>query len=84
MSAQLLQDSKIEGLRRIGPVHLWTEGRGSLALDEIEYLGHRGAVMFYTNPPVHQIGNLVKADSCTIQRCKIKRSHRRYPHLLSD
>ncbi len=55
--AKLLRSGLPAGLRNDGPVHEWSEGRSSLVLDAVEYEGRRGAVMCYTNPPVHQIGN---------------------------
>jgi enoyl-CoA hydratase/carnithine racemase len=54
---RLLRAPGLGGLRDLGPIHEWSEGRASLALDAVEHGGRRGAVMCYTNPPVHQIGN---------------------------
>ena len=55
--ARLLRENRPDGLRNLGPIHEWEEGPSSLVLDAIEIGGRRGAVMCYTNPPVHQIGN---------------------------
>lgn len=55
--ARLLRQDRPEGLKDLGPLHEWEDKDASLVLDRVEHGGRRGAVMCYTNPPVHQIGN---------------------------
>jgi enoyl-CoA hydratase/carnithine racemase len=55
--ALLLRRGAIDGLTDVSTIHEWEEGQSSLVLDEVEHKGTRGAIMVYTNPPVHQIGN---------------------------
>ena len=54
---KLLRSGKIQGLENLGPIHEWSEGAACLAIDEISFAGKRGAILSYTNPPVHQVGN---------------------------
>jgi enoyl-CoA hydratase/carnithine racemase len=55
--ASLLCEELFDGFRFDRELYRWSEGRSSLELDLIEYRGEAGAVLTYTNPPVHQIGN---------------------------
>lgn len=55
--AALLRENRVDGLTFDRQLHRWSEGRSSLELDLVDYHGKAGAVMTYTNPPVHQIGN---------------------------
>jgi len=55
--ALLLRSGEVPGCADLGSIYEWEEGSASLVLDEVEHDGRRGAVMVYTNPPVHQIGN---------------------------
>ena len=54
---RLLRSGKITGLERFQPIHEWSEGPASLIIDEVSFKGKRGAVLCYSNPPVHQVGN---------------------------
>lgn len=47
----------MEGLTHLGTIYEWSEGSAHLAIDRISFGGKRGAVLFYANPPVHQVGN---------------------------
>jgi len=42
-------------------------------LDVVGRVG-RGGLSVGENP-VHQVGNLIEADGCTVERCKIERAH---------
>lgn len=54
---RLLRSGKITALKNFGPIHEWSEGPAFLIIDEISFNGKRGAVLYYANPPVHQVGN---------------------------
>lgn len=54
---RLLRNGKITGLEHLKPIHEWSEGPASLMIDEVSFNGKRGAVLCYSNPPVHQVGN---------------------------
>jgi len=54
---QLLRSGKINGLVNLGPIHEWSEGPAYLVIDQVSFNGKKGAVLCYTNPPVHQVGN---------------------------
>jgi len=54
---RLLRSGKITGLEHLQPIHEWSEGAASLVIDEVSFKGKRGAVLCYSNPPVHQVGN---------------------------
>ena len=47
----------LKGMKNLGPVFEWAEGRASLYLDEITMGGGTGGILCYYNPPVHQVGN---------------------------
>ena len=54
---RLSRSGKITGLKNLGPIHEWSEGRAYLVIDEVSFSGKRGALLCYCNPPVHQVGN---------------------------
>lgn len=54
---QILQSGKIAGLRSLGQLYEWLEGRSSLILESIVFREIKGCILCYTNPPVHQVGN---------------------------
>ncbi len=53
----IFRSGKLTGVKNLGSVFAWEEGRASLFLDEIESGGKLGGVLCYYNPPVHQVGN---------------------------
>jgi len=54
---KLVRSGKIGGMEHLGSIYDWSEGSACLAIDEVSFAGRRGAVLSYTNPPVHQVGN---------------------------
>jgi len=52
-----LRSAEVDGLERGEPLHSWTDGRAGLVADRVTYRGRSGAIIAYTNPPVHQVGN---------------------------
>jgi len=53
----LIRSDKIEGYRNTGPVYEWADARACLVIDRVIFEGKTGAVLYYCNPPVHQVGN---------------------------
>ncbi len=53
----IFRTEKIKGVKNLGSVYAWEEGRASLFLDEITTGGAKGGILCYYNPPVHQVGN---------------------------
>jgi enoyl-CoA hydratase/carnithine racemase len=54
---QVVRSGKISGLANLGPLHEWSEGPASVAIDGVSFNGKKGAILCYCNPPVHQVGN---------------------------
>jgi enoyl-CoA hydratase/carnithine racemase len=54
---KLVRSGKIAGMDHLGSIYEWSEGSAYLAIDEVSFAGRRGAILSYTNPPVHQVGN---------------------------
>jgi len=54
---KLVRSGKIKGMEHSGSIYEWSEGSAYLAIDEISFGGKRGAILCYSNPPVHQVGN---------------------------
>ncbi len=52
-----LRAATVAGLERGEALHEWVEGRAALTADRVWYHGTPGAIIAYTNPPVHQVGN---------------------------
>ena len=46
----------IHGYENNGIIYEWSRDNAYLAIDAIEYKGIEGAILYYHNPPVHQIG----------------------------
>ena len=66
---------------------LWTENHGFVTaiggfFNVVGRIG-RGRLGIGQNP-VHQVGDLVKADGCTVKGCKIKRTHKGHPPLSDN
>jgi len=53
----LLRSGQLEGYRNMGSLYEWREGKACLIIDRVTYGGSEGAVLYYANPPVHQVGN---------------------------
>ncbi len=45
------------GWTRGACLYEWAEGKAGLVADRVRFRGVEGAVLAYTNPPVHQVGN---------------------------
>jgi enoyl-CoA hydratase/carnithine racemase len=52
-----LRAAEVDGLERGEALYEWAEGRAGLVADRVTYHGTPGAILAYTNPPVHQVGN---------------------------
>lgn len=48
---------KIPLLNQTKSLYQWSDKATYLTLDEIEFKGMTGGIIYYNNPPVHQIGN---------------------------
>ena len=46
----------IHGYENTGIIYEWTRDNAYLAIDAVQYKGIEGAILYYHNPPVHQIG----------------------------
>lgn len=46
----------IHGYENTGIIYEWTRDNAYLAIDAVNYNGVRGAILYYHNPPLHQIG----------------------------
>jgi len=53
----LIRSEEIEGYRNVEPLFAWNEGKATLVIDRVSYQGIDGAILCYSNPPVHQVGN---------------------------
>ncbi|MFC1884374.1 enoyl-CoA hydratase/isomerase family protein [Thermodesulfobacteriota bacterium] len=53
----LIRSDRIEGYKNKGAIFEWSEGKGFLIIDRVAYGGKTGAILCYSNPPVHQVGN---------------------------
>jgi len=53
----ILRSAEVDGLERGAALHAWADGRAGLVADRVTYHGKPGAILAYTNPPVHQVGN---------------------------
>ena len=52
-----LRSAEVDGLERGTALHTWADGRTGLVADRVTYRCKPGAILAYTNPPVHQVGN---------------------------
>lgn len=55
--ARWVRSDKIRGYKNIGPIYEWSEAQAYLVIDRVTVKGKTGAVLYYYNPPVHQVGN---------------------------
>jgi enoyl-CoA hydratase/carnithine racemase len=55
--SRLLRGELIDDLCHDASWYEWRDEAGELTLDGVSYCGRPGAVLCYSNPPVHQIGN---------------------------
>jgi enoyl-CoA hydratase/carnithine racemase len=46
----------IHGYENTGIIYEWTREKAYLAIDAVQYRGSGGAILYYHNPPMHQIG----------------------------
>ena len=54
---RLVRSDKISEYENLGPIYEWSEGKAYLMIDRVTFRGKLGAVLYYYNPPVHQVGN---------------------------
>jgi enoyl-CoA hydratase/carnithine racemase len=54
---KLVKSGKIKGLNDLAAIHEWSEGAAHLIIEQVSYKGTPGAIVCYSNPPVHQVGN---------------------------
>ncbi len=54
---RLVRSDKIAEYKNLGSIYEWSEGKAYLMIDQVAYKGKVGAVLYYYNPPVHQVGN---------------------------
>ena len=52
----LRSDNVIHGYENTHIIYEWTREKAYLAIDAVRYKGSEGAILYYHNPPVHQIG----------------------------
>jgi len=52
----LRSDNVIHGYENTGIIYEWARDKAYLAIDAVQYKGIEGAILYYHNPPVHQIG----------------------------
>ena len=55
--ATILRAGQVDGMERGEVLFEWIDGRAGLVTDRVTYRGKAGAILAYTNPPVHQVGN---------------------------
>jgi enoyl-CoA hydratase/carnithine racemase len=53
----LIRSDKIEGYKNRGVIFEWSDEKAFLIIDRVACDGKTGAVLCYSNPPVHQVGN---------------------------
>jgi enoyl-CoA hydratase/carnithine racemase len=53
----IVRSDKIKGLNNTGSLYSWCEGESYLYLDAVNFIGLKGYILCYNNPPVHQVGN---------------------------
>jgi enoyl-CoA hydratase/carnithine racemase len=53
----LIRSDRINGYENKGALFEWSEGKALLSIDRVAYGGKPGALLCYSNPPVHQVGN---------------------------
>ncbi|MBT3257388.1 MAG: enoyl-CoA hydratase/isomerase family protein [Deltaproteobacteria bacterium] len=46
----------IHGYTNTGIIYEWSRDKAYLAIDAVQYKGIQGAILYYHNPPLHQIG----------------------------
>ena len=46
----------IHGYENTGTIYEWTRDNAYLTIDVVRYIGIEGAILYYHNPPLHQIG----------------------------
>jgi len=46
----------IDGYENTGTLYEWKKGNAYLTIDSVRFKGKNGAILYYHNPPVHQIG----------------------------
>jgi len=55
--AELIRSTELSNYKNVGPIFEWEEGKTYLIVDHVEVQGVPGAILCYSNPPVHQVGN---------------------------
>ncbi len=54
---ELVRSGTFNGYRNLSPLYEWSEGKACLFIDHVAFDSTEGAVLCYSNPPVHQVGN---------------------------
>ena len=54
---RLVRSDKIAEYKNLGPIYEWSEGKAYLMIDRVAFKEKVGAILYYYNPPVHQVGN---------------------------
>ena len=52
----LHRSDAINGYDHTGILYEWKKDKAYLAIDSVRFRGSNGAILYYHNPPVHQIG----------------------------
>lgn len=53
---RLVRSTIIHGYQNTGIIFEWIGEKAYLSIDEVQYKGTTGAILYYHNPPMHQIG----------------------------
>ena len=54
---RLVRSGRGAGIENHGLIFEWTYGATYLMIDQVSFRGRGGAILCYSNPPVHQVGN---------------------------
>lgn len=52
----LRSNTLINGYENTGSIYEWGREKAYLSIDAVQYRGSKGAILYYRNPPMHQIG----------------------------
>jgi len=55
---RLVRSEKISKYKNLRPIYEWSKGKAYLFVDQVKYAGKVGSILYYFNPPVHQVGNV--------------------------
>jgi enoyl-CoA hydratase/carnithine racemase len=54
---RLMRSSSVSEYQNMGPIYEWSEGKAYLMIDRVTFKARVGVILYYYNPPVHQVGN---------------------------